>query len=661
MKKVLLFMFILVCSVFSLNICSDTEYWTTHPSFDFMNISGVEYYIYNGGNISHPTCLSNGNIFGKALSGSQKVDYFAKSSSLSPSNTYTPNTYEYILNQSVANNTILFTMDASTNHAINITLNNGTDSYLKAKASIANVAMCIRTLNVSGNQYLCASNCYAGEGCLLVSDKINITLNLYITNSATKISKNILYDNSIVQKSRSLECDISFPCVNFNSQTNTSGLILGFWNNYDNNYTGYIQKSINNSNTFTDSILGVSSVNNFYVVKGGNTYINYQAKETINNPYNAYLLYGSTLILPKYSIYLSDMSIYYQRYNPTDFRTMLYGNVATIVQDENGICYFAPPYTPANYSLTYSISVYQTPCPSSEGGGGYEGIITFPLLPNHITCGTNGNTYLSNITYDTDVLFETYITSNISGNLSVNYTSSLASSLFSNITITNETKIIDIKVNNRTRCYWTDETSVFGFDIPFNDITNKLIGIPLLIVAVGISMVNPFVFIFVFIINDMFSLISVEYIFFLAIATGILSFVANWNGERNFKVLIILMLLASAYLVQVSNFAPTIAGAELTELTILTEAIETLFSGISTGENLANIIISVLPTFLLNFIILVLKLPAILISIIFASLEAISPLAVAPLRYFEGALIVGAYVFIMLKAYEMGRNMFKSV
>lgn len=656
--KILLFIFIMVSSLFALNICSDVEYWTTHPSFDFINISGVEYYIYNGGNISHPTCLSNGNIFGKALSGSRKVDYFAKSSSLSPSTTYTPNTYEYILNQSVANNTILFTMDASTNHALDITLNNGTDSFLKAKPSISNVAMCIRTLNISGNQYVCASYCYTGEGCLLVSDKINITLNLYITNSATKISKNILYDNSIVQKSRSLECDISFPCVNFNSQTNTSGLILGFWNNYNNNYTGYIQKSLNNSNVFTDSILGVSSVNNFYVKSGGNTYINYQAKETINNPYNAYLLYGSTLIIPKYSIYLSDMSIYYERFNATDFRTMLYGNVATIVQDSNGICYFAPPYTPSNYSLTYSISVYQTPCLSAEGGGGYEGIITFPLLPNHINCGTDGTQYLSNITYDTDVLFEKYITYK---NASVVYNSSLASSLFSNITITNETSIIDIKVNNRTRCYWNDETSVLGFELPFNEITNQLIGIPLLIVAVGLSMVNPFVFVFVFVVNDMFSLISIEMIFFLAIATGIMSFVANWNGERNFKVLIILFLLASAYLVQVSTLAPTIAGAELVELNILIEAIETLFSGISTGENLANIIVSILPTFLLNFIILVLKLPAILISIIFASLEAISPLAVAPLRYFEGALIVGAYVFIMLKAYEMGRNMFKSV
>lgn len=429
-------------------------------------------------------------------------------------------------------------------------------------------------------------------------------------------------------------------------------------------YTIYGFQSLNNIDTnLFESSYNYSSTSQLLIFQKNTTSgsFNYVHSDLANS-YKAYLLYGSTLITPYVSAYYTSFNgmnpyVLPMRFNSTDLSTTLYGNVATIVQDSNGICYFAPPYTPSNYSLTYSISVYQTSCPTSESGDNST-LITFPLLPNHINCGTNGNNYISNITYDTDVLFETYITYK---NASVEYNSSLASSLFSNITLTNETSIIDIQVNNRTRCYWTEETSVFGFNFDFDELTTKLVGIPLLIVAVGLSMINPFVFLFVFIVNDLFSLLAVEYIFFLAIATGILSFVANWNGERNFKVLMILFLLASAYVVQVSTFAPTIAGTELIELTNLTDSIQTLFSGIQNGENLAGIIISVLPIFLLNFIILILKLPAILISIIFASIGAINPLAITPLRYFEGALIVGAYVFILLKAYEMGRNMFKSV
>lgn len=388
------------------------------------------------------------------------------------------------------------------------------------------------------------------------------------------------------------------------------------------------------------------------------------SEETDN--YEAYILYGGSLITPKWSVYYMEYGnlnpfIVYKRYNPTTFSTTLYSNVATIIKDNNGACYFVPPYTPSDMETIYTLQAYLFSCEYlEEENNKIEEIISYPLLPSYINCGRNGNDYKVNITYKENVIYETYITdiNNI-----ITYSTLNNKELNIIYEITNSTKSIEIKANGKTRCYWDNSETILGLDLGLgdNDLVKQLIGYPLILVAIGLSMVNPFVFVFVFVINDMFSLILIEHIFFIAISVGLMSLVANWNGERNFKTLIILCLLATAYLVQVSSFESDIAGAELTELSTITESIQTLFGGIEGSADLVVIITSVLPTFLLNLIVLILKLPAILISIIFASIGAITPLAITPLRYFEGALIVGAYVFIILKGYEMGRNMFRSV
>lgn len=642
--KILLFILIMGSSLFSVGFCDN--FFEDSGMFAKLNWANYSYYAYLGESYNNNICYNDmiPNVVAfKYASGTYINTILTKNIPTSYINIYDSINFSDE-NMFIQNKSINFSVNTASG-IFSATNSSGSQIQGKGKRFILSKTTTYNICLHDSNTCLNSTNPFISIYYKHPLTTFRDSNTDYLFNG----SININYTNTIynINKVPSGEIPANFNLTSNDIKNYRNGNLIGLYIYKD---LPYINNNFSSPQKYTiykyPSDIGIISYQN--------------TSET--NIYDAYLLYGSSLIVPKWNIYFTTYGsmnpyIVYNRYDSTTLKTKLMGNVATIIQDENGICYFAPPYTPSNYSLTYSISVYQTPC-SSEGGGGYEGIITFPLLPNHINCGTDGTQYLSNITYDTDVLFEQYITYK---NASVIYNSSLASSLFSNITITNETSIIDIKVNNRTRCYWNDETSVLGFELPFNEITNQLIGIPLLIVAVGLSMVNPFVFVFVFVVNDMFSLISIEMIFFLAIATGIMSFVANWNGERNFKVLIILFLLASAYLVQVSTLAPTIAGAELVELNILIEAIETLFSGISTGENLANIIVSILPTFLLNFIILVLKLPAILISIIFASLEAISPLAVAPLRYFEGALIVGAYVFIMLKAYEMGRNMFKSV
>lgn len=387
------------------------------------------------------------------------------------------------------------------------------------------------------------------------------------------------------------------------------------------------------------------------------------SSEESSEYYSAYLLYGGSLIIPKWSVYFMTYGnmypfITHKRYDAESYATTLYSNVATMIEDNNGVCYFVPPFSPSNLTSIYTLQAYLIQCDYLEGES-VEEVISYPLLPNYINCGNNGTDYNVNIKYKENVIFETYITRN---NV-VEYYSLNDNELITSYEITNQTSLIDVKVNGKTRCYWDNSDTIVGLDLGLgdNDLVKQLIGYPLILVAIGLSMVNPFVFVFVFVINDIFSLILVEHIFFLAISVGLMSLVANWNGERNFKTLIILCLLATAYLVQVSSFESDIAGAELTELSTITESIQTLFGGIGSSADLVVIITSVLPTFLLNLIVLILKLPAILISIIFASIGAITPLAITPLRYFEGALIVGAYVFIILKGYEMGRNMFRSV
>ena len=421
-------------------------------------------------------------------------------------------------------------------------------------------------------------------------------------------------------------------------------------------YAYYIWCNISNSQTIQDNI-------NQIILEEKPTYGALDSRlisQEMSGNYSAYLLTSNNqqIIYPKFSryIYITNNQgttdvIFINRFNNQTYATTLYSNIPTIIQDTYGICYFIPPFTPSNSSQYITMTAYQTNCESS-----IVNIPDLPLLPTLTKCYTFNNTYIIDVKYDQEVLFErTKIQNGI-----IDYYQATGKEYSENISL-NNVSTIQLNANGKTRCYYTSDNSVLGLgSLQFPTLPSNLLGIPLILIATGISMIHPFAFIFVFAVNDVFRILTAEAIFLLATGVGLFAFISNWGGERNLKALIILFLLASAYVIQLHHYA-AFDNDNIQALTNFTDSMTQLFGGIGSGDNLIAIVTTVLPIFLLNLIVLILQLPAIVIHIIFNAIYLLAPAMATYLGALEGALIVGAYVYIILKGYEMGRNMFRSV
>jgi hypothetical protein len=187
-----------------------------------------------------------------------------------------------------------------------------------------------------------------------------------------------------------------------------------------------------------------------------------------------------------------------------------------------------------------------------------------------------------------------------------------------------------------------------------------LLGVPIILTTAALSTVHPFVFIFTIAFNDVFHILSIPLMFVLAAFVGLFAFISNWHGERNLKTLLILLLILTVYAVQVHEYN-AYTSSSLNQLSSLYKNLIDIFSGISSTSDLTAIITTVLPTFLLNLIALLLSFPAVIIGVIFDALAIISPSLASALYPFQIALVAGAYVWIILKAYELGRNMFRPI
>ena len=178
--------------------------------------------------------------------------------------------------------------------------------------------------------------------------------------------------------------------------------------------------------------------------------------------------------------------------------------------------------------------------------------------------------------------------------------------------------------------------------------------------AVGISAIQPFAYIFVIALNDMFGILDSLQLFLLAGFISVFAVVSNWRGERNLKTTITLFLLTFAYIVSIHSFNG-FAGSHITAIQNVIDSLTDMFSAINNPADLLGIIAVTLPTFFVNLIILLISLPALLIDLLLFSIGIISPALASAMSIFEAPLIAGAYVYLILKGYEVGRNMFKSV
>jgi len=386
-------------------------------------------------------------------------------------------------------------------------------------------------------------------------------------------------------------------------------------------------------------------------------------------PYPAYYLTSNAQIIKPTLVFFPNINSILKQdiilpyyYSSETYVSKAISNTPTFLVDEWGVCYFSPPYSPSNPNITQTLAAYQIPC---------EVILNyvneFPILPYHQVCRADkNNTYIIDIRYSpqNNIIFERYIY-----DITNDYVLTNNSEYKENITYTNTTTRIEVYANGIKRCVFEPQKINIFFPMPLNEtrmpenmttVVNYIIGVPIVITTAALSTVHPFVFVFTVAFNDIFKILPTTMMFMLAVVIGIFAIIGNWHGERNLKTLIILILILAVYSLQTHSLSEY-ESPSLVQFSALYQNLVDIFSGISGESDLMAIITTVLPTFLLNLIIVLLGFPAVIIGLIFDALAIISPSLATALYPFEIAFIAGAYVWLILKAYEMGRNMFRSV
>lgn len=369
---------------------------------------------------------------------------------------------------------------------------------------------------------------------------------------------------------------------------------------------------------------------------------------------------NAQLIKPKYQFVLNELPLppfhyaLYYPYNLSDYTTRMHANQVSVVVDEFGQCFFVPAYNPSNSSLIYTLTGYPMICDAQITNEN-----PLPYVPLRSSCMKQGELYDVFVEFWDDTFFEEYV--EVNGN--INYSATTTKILNKTVDLSEIDKYT-LKTNGVIRCeYNTQQSSVFGIlpiEIEMSPELKQLAITPLFLIVTGLSFLNPFIFVFNFALNDMFNFISTTNMFFFTAISGIFSIMFNWQGERSLKTLVIFFLLGGTYVIYVHGLSPY-ANAQFDELNNLIESFNTLFRGIQDDIGIIQIITIIIPTFLIDFVLLLLKLPAIIISLILASIGQVAPPLASFIGIFEPALVIGAYAFILLKMYEIGRNMFRPI
>jgi len=396
----------------------------------------------------------------------------------------------------------------------------------------------------------------------------------------------------------------------------------------------------------------------------------YSFNVTNNSTFKANVLSsgGGQLLQPKFMFILNGLpSKHIPIDNPTnlsDYTIRLVPNKASVLIDNFQQCYFLPAYNPYNLSQIQTLTAYPMQCDATLQ---HIDPKAFEYVPLFSLCRAKGENYHINITFLGNVTFEEFFTDY---NNTMSYNSFSASEFHAVKNLTNFTKY-ELKTNGKLRCSFdVNSKSIFGIQLfpgtnnywrsSQGGVVKQIVVVPFFLAVTGVSLLNPFAIVFNIAVNDWFQVLPPDTLAFMIILTGIMSVMINWQGERSLKTLVIYLLLGGTYLLYIHSLAP-FAGPETSELENVIQSFRTLFGNVKTDIDIITIITYIIPLFLINFVLLILKLPAIVVNLIFVSLGQIFPQGIAYFGIFEAPLIVSAYAFILLKLYEIGRNMFRQV
>lgn len=436
--------------------------------------------------------------------------------------------------------------------------------------------------------------------------------------------------------------------VNFNQNPN---LLFPLYKNYSHQYnihafhysSGYAQ-------------------NRFVFFENNNSL---KSKNYATNNYTTYLLTPSgNLIKPLIAKNLINLFYRARPYSTTSFATFLIANEPEIVVDAGTLsCFFVPPFTPPNYSIIYSMTAYPLLDCKVENltKQGIYSIFSPPLLPVKNYCVVNNESYVVDIKFPANV---TFVVNKVYNNTYVVSNSSILTNLNTTIPITSNLTKIEIIANNITRCSWDKKEFLFlsmPIDLGESEIVLKpFFVVPFFLLSVGLAALHPFLFLFALFINDLFRLLNVTQVITLGGFSAFISFFANWRGERTLKsamIIVIMVLIYTFYMFGIGG----IPSERQSRFQNLFESLSDKFTRLTNTSDFITIIVEIAPFFLIDFIILLLSFPAIFIGVFVDSAYAIAPALGSFLSLLEPSMITAAYIMIIMKLYEIGRNMFRPI
>ena len=476
------------------------------------------------------------------------------------------------------------------------------------------------------------------------SNKIATVSDEYLLITVTVNSTDVFYKDNV---SQNFSCPIS------------SQIILSSYTNGGTPTLIYI--NITNTTSFTE--LSISSVANTGVTTLGSHYMSYNTitnrtlrsdfktgftyiNSTSTSTYGKALLYYSgNTIIPKIT-YIPGVDAVADFYNGTNNVAYIMNNTVMYVFDSlTNQWYIVPATVLSDTTTIYTIATL------FYNAGSVTTSFQLPNLPLQKTCFQNGDQYsiyslfpstVSHVVYyDNGTSFLNYNTNAAILNYSVN------TSLYPNINYT---------VNGFDECLRNANTSLFGLS-PIGMPSNSYQPITwlLFIGSIGISLAVPFAIVLPVLLNEMFSLMTLDYMAETVVLVGVVSVLLRGSDKNTVKASIVYFLfgivILAAFFAHSSLPSPDFTGAVGNITTIIQDP---------TKADIGTFVVGA-PNFIVAIFGFVLNLPTLLSNAIFTPLAVISPPIYSFLSSFLTVFIYGAYVYILLVAWEKIANRYQQV
>lgn len=372
----------------------------------------------------------------------------------------------------------------------------------------------------------------------------------------------------------------------------------------------------------------------------------------------ALIYYNSQIIKPLITYFPVLNLAYPNLYDQTSNVAFLRNNTVAYVLDSVTQNWYAIPayasYDGSNTTI-YALSALYYPSTSQSAP------LNVTLMYLVKDCYTNGKNFTWNIQAPSSQTFtQLYIYTDGTGksvsSTGLSYSGTNDTTYISNITINAGTQLL---------CAWDNQTSALVPNFPLLQSYNvtKTFGTLVLVTTIGMTAVNPVAGAAAFMVNDMFQILNAAQMFSIFGMAAVVSMIINFKGERTLKslgiyIVIGLVFLANYYVIGIAGGISSMA-AEQSQLTAFSSSFNAMSSSLDTG-NLWSFAVSA-TSVMINFGQFVLLLPAIIANALFNAISAINFNLFNAVKGFKDVIVIGVYLVLVFKLYEILANKFLKI